>query len=62
MAKAVNSFASDWFTVANAHAVLARSCALSLLTHLSVALAKAMNKFSFDWFSIANAHSVLAAH
>ena len=57
----MNGLSAGWFTVAEAHAVLARPCGLNSFTRRSAALAKAVKNFSSDWFAVANAQAVLAS-
>ena len=60
LANATNSGAFGSPPVANAHAALARSCALNCHTRRSDALANATNIGAFDSPAVANAHAVLA--
>ena len=46
--------------VANAHAVLAKPCALNSLARHSAPLATAANSLALDMLTVANAHAVLA--
>ena len=60
LANAVNSCASDWPAVANAHAMSARFCTLEFPRRHSAALANSANSCASGWLAVANAHAVLA--
>ena len=60
-AKAANSGSSFGPTIANAHAVLARSYTMKLPRRSSAALANAANTCASDELTVANAHAVLAS-
>ena len=62
LANTVNSDASNWPAVANAHAVLANFCGLKSPTRRSAALANAVNSVVSGWLAIANAQTVLASY
>eukprot|EP00965_Chrysotila_dentata_P237443 6201911-Pleurochrysis_carterae.AAC.1 len=57
---ASNRAGDEWQTVANAHAMLARSCGLNWPTLAVVARASASNRVGDAWPRVVNAHAVLA--